>query len=255
MLDLAQPRDLGQILNTSYLLYKAHFRVIAGIAVVVVIPLTVLSLGVIDGYLWTGFDRDDSSALAQLDIGYSIITALITTPLVTAGLVFSVLDLGEGREPSARRSLEAAGPVLSTLIATLLLVAAGVLLGLLALIIPGIYLGVRWFMAPQAVVVEKLGPTAAIRRSGDLVQGTWWRVLGIGLVVALLGSGVGTLLSLPFLLAAAGADVGALYVIGRALADTIALPITALGATMLYFDLRARKGGAATVAAPPPPAV
>jgi hypothetical protein len=244
MLDLRQARDLGNILNTAYLLYRAHFAVFATIAVVVVVPLDLISLGVIDSYLWSGFDSDSSSVFGGVDIGYTIVTALITTPLVTAGLVLAVMDIGTGREPSARRSLEAAGPLLWTLLATLLLVAGGVILGIIALIIPGVYLAIRWIMAPQAVVAEKLSPTAAMRRSGDLVAGSWWRVLGIAIVITMIGSGLATLLSLPFVIGAAVSDVGALYVVGRALTDTVALSISALGMTILYFDLWARHAGA-----------
>jgi hypothetical protein len=243
MIDLTKPRDLGQILNTGYLLYRSHFAVFATIGLIVVVPLDLLSLGVIDGYLWSDYDRD-GDLLRQVGIGYPIVLALVTTPLVTAGVVLSLAELGAGREPSVRASLEVAGQLLWVLIGTLVLVAGGVILGFIAFIVPGVYLVIRWVFAPQAVIAEKLGPTEAIRRSGELVAGSWWRVLGITVVVGFFVYSIGGILSIPFMLGAAAADVGALYVIGTVISDTISLPLGALGITLLYFDLRARKAGA-----------
>ncbi len=249
VIDLNEQRDLAGILNAAYKLYTAHFAVFVTIAAAVVVPLTLLGLGMIDGYLWSDFDRDSDSILTQLDVANSIVTAFIVTPLVTAGAVLATIEISAGREPSARASLEAAGQLLWTLIGTIVLVAGGVILGLFALIIPGIYLMIRWVLSPQAVVAENLGPTDAIRRSGELVAGTWWRVLGITIVVGLLAYGVGGILSFPFMAIAAAADVGALYVVGTMIANTISLPIAGVGMAFLFFDLRARK----SAAGPPAP--
>ena len=67
----------------------------------------------------------------------------------------------------------------------ILLAAVGVALGLLLLVIPGIYLAVRWFFVPQAVVVENARGPAALRRSRELTSGTWWRTFGIILLANL----------------------------------------------------------------------
>src|SRR5205085_6541713 len=85
-------------------------------------------------------------------------------------------------------------------------IVAGILIviGFVFLVIPGVYLIVRWIFIPETVVLERKGAFAALSRSGELVRGSWWRVFGIGLVLflltailqAALGGIVGSLLSL-----------------------------------------------------------
>ena len=52
--------------------------------------------------------------------------------------------------------------------------------GLVAFVIPGIWLAVVLYFASQAVVAEGRPPIEALRRSRELVRGQWWRVFGIG---------------------------------------------------------------------------
>src|SRR2546421_7266361 len=122
MIDLSQPRDLSGILNTCYLLYREHFRVFAAIAVTVVAPLNVITVGLMDGRLTSGFDSDDIFSRGP---AYTIVQALVTVPLITAGHVNAVMDAGAGRALSAQRALSAAGAVLVSVMATVLLAALG----------------------------------------------------------------------------------------------------------------------------------
>jgi hypothetical protein len=237
VIDLSRPRDLGQILSGCWLLYRSHFAVFATIALAVVLPMDLITLGVIEGKLTSGFD------VGQIGGGgpaYTLVQTLVTVPLITAGHVFAVMQASRGERPRAGDSLSRAGGVLPVLIGTVLLYSAGVLLGLIALVVPGIYLAVRWYVATQSVVAEELGPVEALQRSGELVHGMWWRVLGISLVVGLIGVVAGGLLALPVGALAAAADSGALLVLGNVIADSVILSFTALAGTLLFFDLRAR---------------
>jgi hypothetical protein len=64
-------------------------------------------------------------------------------------------------------------------------IAVAVLLVLVAMA-GAAYLSVRWALAPAAYVLEPIGVTAALGRSGRLVQGSWWRTFGILLLSGLL---------------------------------------------------------------------
>ncbi len=128
--------------------------------------------------------------------------------------------------------------------------------GLLLLIIPGIYLAIRWYFVTQAVVVEGARGTKALSRSGDLVRGNWWRVLGIVLVAGLIMVVPALTIGLPLDLAAESADRAALSLLGTIVSETIVAPFNALVVTLLYFDLRARAGVAqipGAVSGPPDP--
>lgn len=249
MLDLTAPRTLGGILDECRALYGSHFRVFAVIALVVVAPLDLLTLGIFDGYLTSGFDWED---IGSGGIANSLVNIFVSLPLITAACIHAVKEIAGSQTPSARRSLEAAGAVFVPLLATVFIVALGIIGGLILLIVPGIYWGVKWVVAAQSVVAEELDPTAAMRRSWHLVDGQWWRVFGITIMLNIVGGVIAALLGLPLSVLAAALDIGALNVLGSIIFDSIGYSFAALSATLLYYDLRARKDGGAPDAAPGP---
>ncbi|MET4667255.1 hypothetical protein ABID94_000111 [Streptomyces sp. PvR018] len=72
------------------------------------------------------------------------------------------------------------------------------LLGTLLLGPLAVWIWVKLSLAPTVVVFENQGPFAAIRRSAQLVRGSWWRVFGIGLLAVGLASMVGYMIQMPF---------------------------------------------------------
>jgi Membrane domain of glycerophosphoryl diester phosphodiesterase len=131
--------------------------------------------------------------------------------------------------------------------------------GFLAAIPVAIWLSVRWSIAVPAVVLERLGPVAAMRRSWHLVRGSFWRVLGITLLAALVVGVAQAVLGTPFALAgllgsrggppAFGIPVGhslaatIIIAIGSIISNAVTRPIGAGVTVLLYTDLRMRKEG------------
>ncbi|CAO0825603.1 Membrane domain of glycerophosphoryl diester phosphodiesterase OS=Streptomyces microflavus OX=1919 GN=Smic_16270 PE=4 SV=1 [Streptomyces microflavus] len=72
------------------------------------------------------------------------------------------------------------------------------LLGTLLLGPLAVWIWVKLSLAPTVVVFENQGPFAALRRSAQLVRGSWWRVFGIGLLAVGLASMVGYMIQMPF---------------------------------------------------------
>ena len=116
------------------------------------------------------------------------------------------------------------------------LVGLATVAGLILLVIPGIYLGVRLVVSIEALVVEGWRGTQAMRRSWELVGGHWWHAF-VTLVVAWLLIGVvNSVLTLPF------GDTGWLgQGLVSAVATTVTMPYGVLVGVLLYLDLRARK--------------
>ncbi|MFF8963365.1 hypothetical protein ACF1BK_11555 [Streptomyces globisporus] len=77
------------------------------------------------------------------------------------------------------------------------LVAVG-LIGALLIGPFAVWLWVRFSLAPTVVVFEGQSPVAALRRSAQLVRGTWWRVFGVGLLASVLASMIGYMIQMPF---------------------------------------------------------
>jgi hypothetical protein len=131
--------------------------------------------------------------------------------------------------------------------------ALGVAVGFLLLIIPGIWLAVRWYFAPQAVVVDARRNVGALERSAELVTGSWWRVAGILLFTAVCTEIAAAVLGLPLSALARSSDSGALFLAGQVLGGVFLTPFAALMLTLLYFDLLARRRLPAMVPPVQPP--
>ncbi len=96
---------------------------------------------------------------------------------------------------------------------------------------------VRWSLLGIVVGVERDPRPGALRRSGQVARGHWWRVASIVLVAVLalfLGPIIGVLV-----LIATGAAFDLVNLIA-ALVYVASLPVAAIVQTYLYFDLRAR---------------
>jgi len=246
-LDLTCTRSLGELLGACFGLYRSYFSTFAAIALVVVVPVELIVSGVGVGQLWSAYDPEP-----RLAIGVAQFLALtfVSTPLVTAMHITAVIEIGAGRSPSARESLHAGLDVFAPLLGAVLLMWLGLVAGFLLLIVPGVYLIVRWYFTPQAVVADGRRGRGALARSGELVAGSWWRVFGIGIVFSLIMAPPVLIAQLLVAAAAEGADSGTVLLAGTALTDALAISVGALFGTLLYFDLRARKEASQPADAP-----
>jgi hypothetical protein len=149
----------------------------------------------------------------------------------------------------------------------LALAAAGADAGVTAaLLVPGavasavlmVWLYVSLALATPALVLEKQTVRGALGRSRRLVRGSWWRVLGILLLAALLTMIIASIIATPFQLVGGGGDAffspgggtaepstGALFVatLGQIIGSTLTYPFGAAVTVLLYVDLRMRREG------------
>jgi hypothetical protein len=238
--DLTRRRELGELVDDTWRLLTSNLGLFLPIAIVIIVPLDLLVLGVGYGELW---HRYDASPPAGEQVTAVVLRLLVFQPLVTAAHVAAVMALGRGERPtpwwSIARGIERWGAVL----AVVLLAALVVLLGFVVFIVPGIYLGVALYFSAQAVVAEDRAPVEALQRSRDLVRGQWWRVFGIGIVFSVMIGVVGGLVAYGLRFAADAADRQALELLGSMIGDVITIAFSALGATLVFFDLRARAEG------------
>jgi len=257
-LDLNRPRDLGALLNTTFSLYGKYFAVFASIAFAVVVPVDFVFYG---GMLGQFGSYDPTPPIGTSLIAGSAST-LIAQPLITAMHVAAVMALGEGRRPTLKETLVRGGDVFLPVLGALLLTWLFITLGVIALVIPGIYVAIRLWVVAPAVVVENRRGMDAIRRSWDLVKDNWWRILGIVIVVGIIGGVAANILRIPGTLIADSTGSGPIALAGQIFGDAITYSFQALTATLIFFDLRARKEGPAAGYygagpqpqwAPPPP--
>ena len=86
----------------------------------------------------------------------------------------------EGRELTAMQALdESSKKNFNTFILTALATEILILLGLIAFIVPGLYLIGRLVFAPYVALNEGLGVVASLKRSWKLSDGHWFEVFGV----------------------------------------------------------------------------
>ncbi|SCB82547.1 Membrane domain of glycerophosphoryl diester phosphodiesterase [Pseudarthrobacter enclensis] len=295
-----RPLMFGEILDGSFQAIRRNPQAMLGAALLaqslsaivaaVVTAMTAVSSGSIEDWV----DSASPADLAAMGFGFfgaltaaGILTMFLSAVLQGAMVVpvaRSILNRRTGFRRMWSLSKSRAGALIglaallmaAALLAFLLLAGAAVALaagtdrssGLLFLIplIPAffavfVWIAIKVMVAPAAVVIEELGPVAALRRSWQLTRSNWWRILGITLVVSILVGVISQVVMIPvslltgFLTSVAspnggsGPDAGAAVAVGVATA-VLGGVVGALGyafqtcvMALLYMDLRMRKDG------------
>lgn len=259
---------LGELLDETFKLYRRHFNVIAGVALVIILPGLLINL--ISGYYranpLTYFTQVlqnlnnpeqlqiiqnrqaqyGSSALYLLNIP----VAILLYPFTAGALYRAATSLAAG-------NAETIGSVLiGTARRYFAMFGIGILTGLVALgsiaivTIPVvIWVLVRWTVDSPALFAENIGPVQAIGRSWQLVRDNWWRTLGILIVVVIMVGLINTVLTALFggiaaVLPGLNQDFQAALVLTlTTLIGALVAAIQPIAITMLYLDLRVRKEG------------
>jgi hypothetical protein len=234
---------VGGILNDSLDLYQRFFWRFIATAAVVYVVLDFL------GALVAGIDSDNALVL----IFWALVSAalgIIGFFWLSGALVEAVQDVRDGRVDTTIGELyERTRPRLPALIASGVLAAIGVLIGLILLIIPGLYLLTRWALIAPVVVLEKRSAGEAFSRSWELVKGHAWSVFGVILI-----TGIGAAIASGIIQAVLGAILpdflGAW--LGALAAHVVTAPFVAIAWTLMYFALAQPASAPAAETAPSP---
>ncbi len=252
-----RPLGVGEILDVAIKLYLRHAPALLRLVAVVVIPVVLLGLILSLGTIPAGTGvRDGNIVLPQgAATGFIVASAiaqllvLLATLLATGASLRAISDAYLGRAPDAGASLRFAAGKLPSLIWASILVVVLVILGFIAFIVPGIYLGVAFAVVVPALLFENLTAARSLGRSRDLVKGFWWKVFGTELIgIVIIPALVQFVISMVFgviLLTSVESAAGNVVVsaIGQLVGSLVTVPLQAAVLTVLYFDLRVRKEG------------
>jgi hypothetical protein len=237
-LQLRQERDVGALFRDALGVFGRHVWLFILLSAAVVVPAELIVEGV--GLEMLTSDYDSSPTLAEAAVP-TVVEFLVVTPIIAAICIYALHVIAEGQRPRAGAVLVAGFEAFTPLFAAVLLAAVGIALGLLVLIVPGVYLAVRWYFVPQAVVVEGIRGPAALSRSSALVDGFWWRTFGLVVLANIAIAIPGFLVLTPFTAIAESTDRALWSLVGSAVATSLTSPFVALYSTLLYYDLVARR--------------
>ncbi|HEY1457224.1 MAG TPA: hypothetical protein VGF15_01790 [Solirubrobacteraceae bacterium] len=229
-IDLDRERSVGEILGSALDLYRAYPLLFLTLAVVVMAPYDLVVLAATgQGPLGQAHERFATALLVQI-LGFSLVG-----PLISALHVHALVEIGKGSRPRLAAVAVSGLLVLPVVSAAEIVANIGIALGLLALILPGVLLALRWAVVAQVAAVEHEGWIPALRRSGALTAGCYWHILGLSVITGGLAFAIRRVLG-----AVALGSSSSSVMLGIAL-DTILASFTALTLAILYFDLRARE--------------
>ena len=291
-----RPLGLGEVLDGAVGVLRRYPRPALGLAALVALVSTacnvLLLVTAFEPFLEVdsaALDRGDTAALedaiggafagASLSLLLSLVSGAVMTGAITAVVGKAVLGepmtFGQAWRQVRSRLLPLVGLALVVLVvvagtfvaataAAVAIVAAtgptGLLLGV-PLVLTGavvaVWLYVRLSLAPCALVLERTGIGASLKRSAVLVRRDWWRVFGILLLTVVIGTFVSQVVQLPFAAVGAGSFGGivdpetdvlgtrslVMSAIGGGLAATLVAPFTAGVRALLYVDRRIRAEG------------
>lgn len=230
-LELDRPRSAVQLIGLTvdvYFRFPLLFLILAG---AVVIPYEVIIL------LVTG-----NGPFAQGHDGFivgqviSLTTIALVGPLLSALHVHAVSEIRDGTVPRLGRVARSGLATLPTVSAAAVIGYLGACAALIALIVPGVLLFLRWSVVAQAAALGDGGWKAALRRSADLTGGHYWHVTALVLMVAVISFiphfGIGAAFGHRDTTVVA-------FVVGTVLA-VVFWSFGALASGLLFFDLRGR---------------
>jgi hypothetical protein len=218
---------LDGVLSEAWAMYKAHAKHLLTIAFVIYVVAAVLeAVFTLFGIL---------GALLGSIIG------IVAAFLLQATLVKAVEDVRDGQvDMSLGDTVQAARPFLGKVAVASIIAGIGITIGLILIIVPGLFLLTIWCLIVPVIVLEGAGIGQSFSRSQQLVKGHGWRVFGtlvvVFLILILSSIIIGIVLrALPDALA---------HAIGGVVSGTLVSPFLALVLTMGYFRLRAAQSPA-----------
>lgn len=250
------PRTLpGQ--NPFDALPLGEFAAYLGISLLVGVVQLLLVQNLITGALANAVARSYAgqpvTILAAYQLGWRRFFALVGASLVTflinalvVGVIFGCM-FGSFFLIFFNRNSEGG---IGTLAGIVFFLAA---FGLILLtILASMFFYTRLLVTTQAIVIEHQGALAGLARSWRLVAGSFWRTIGILLIVSILASVIAgipsSMVSFTLQLSSGNpldtlARDQAITILVATIGQIIVLPFQLVIFTMLYYDLRVRKEG------------
>jgi len=182
-----EPLSVGSLLSTAARATTANIVPFFIIAAICQAPAQATELFV--EYTWGPLNETVTGAGMVAHV-VSFLVSTLTNALGQAALVFGTVEFLAGRQADLASSVQKGLACMGSVFVLAILMTLGIVLGMLACLVPGLILACGWFIAVPAAVIERLGPVEAMRRSWDLTEGRRGTIFGY---LMLLGLALGGL--------------------------------------------------------------
>ena len=248
-LDL-RPLSVGEILDRTFTLYRRNFLLFIGITALPQLFALAFQLGKTFWGPGHGFSAAFSISAALVAI-FVVLVAFIASLFAQAATFLAVSDLYLSRPVSISECLRRAWDEIGTVFGVGILNGLAVLAGIIALIVPGIYIFCRLLVSVPAALIERRAPSDAISRSWRLTEGNAGRAFVVVLLYFVISIAASLLFQLPFMIATIAYKNNfamlqlwtAVTQVGDSVVNILVSPILLIATSVFYFDLRVRKEG------------
>lgn len=174
--------------SDAFRLLVRHFGTLAAIVLTVELPGN-LARNYVEYYV----DGMDELFIFKLSMWIEVIFA----PIYIGALVYALFQIKSGRTVSYKEAMAVGFRKWGVLFAARFVAQLLIGLGLIAFVIPGVMLLVRYVLLDAAVVIEGEGVSGSIARSAQLTAGRRWQMFGTAVLFFFLFLVLSTALNLP----------------------------------------------------------
>jgi hypothetical protein len=221
--------SFSEILDTGFRLVRDHFALLAGIGLVLYGPFAIML-----ELIGSGRPEEMGLGTALAALGLALLIVALS-PIAQGAMTLAIGDAYRGQSMTIGAAYRASLGRVLALTGTFLLMGLGIVVGLLLLVIPGIYLALAWMLAMQIVMLEGIAGSSALSRSRQLLRDHMMRALGIFIVAAIVGGVISTVLQLLL------SGIPIVRAVANAIAQSVTMAFYTGVGVVLYFDLRCRK--------------
>jgi len=225
--------SIGTVLDEAWTLFTRFFLQFLAIAAIVFATLNLLFALLVSAIT----SNDDGAAVMLAIVGFA--AAIVGTTWLQGAFVYAVQDARDGSFDSSTREVFArVSGSLGTLLIAGLLAGFGIAVGLVLLIVPGLFLMTIWSVIAPVIVVERRRALESFARSRQLVRGYGWTVFAVVIIAGLLSWIASRLLQGAFSSLPEFVEI----LVGNTIAQAVVAPFTAIALAVTYFRLREAHG-------------
>lgn len=243
-----RPLTTGQLLDKTFQTYRQNFVLFAGISAVPHTCLLLVSLAMIAiTHLSRGNPIIGAITIMVVSLA-TIVISLIVSAIATAATTFGVSDIYLEKATTISSCMSRVKGKIGRVVWASIALGFVIGIGLILLIVPGIYFMGKYGLMVPAVVLENKKVGEGFSRSDALTKNAVGRVLVIyfltWILVMVISAGAGALLTLaaPSLAKAAGTVTAqVVQQVLSTIVNTVVTPIMSIALTLAYYDQRVRK--------------
>jgi hypothetical protein len=250
-----RPLGVGEILDGAITTIRAHAKPILGVSAMVAAISELLILGLQWGLLGpAGLDPNAPNEVLFASAGITAVVDLFTQLLVSAFVTVVVGRAVLGQSIGFGGAWSEVRPRLLPLLGLMLIYSLLVMITTPLLLIPAIWLAVRYVLAGPALVLERAPIRQSLHRSSQLVRGSWWRIFGILVLATIISVIITLIIEMLFGTISGVVDPGTgdaasavastlVMTLGVVIGKTITYSFVNAVYVLLYVDQRIRREG------------